>query len=86
MATAETTNTIKVPAKDKAASFKKVVEPRVGKALAAIAVIGNCANKGNYEYTVDQVIKIKEALEAEVKVLMSRFENPTATQSAGFSL
>jgi len=53
--------------------FKRVVEPRVRKAIKAIALIGNCATSG-YEYTPDNLAQIAAALNKAEHQLMKRFE------------
>lgn len=74
------------PKKDKAEAFKALASARMNKALAAISVIGNLSNKGNYTYTEDQVAKIEAALTAEVAAVVAKFKNPTAAPVAGFTL
>lgn len=52
--------------------FKRIVEPRVRKAMKAIRLIGNCSGTA-YEYTTNDVINIEAALQKEVEQLDSRF-------------
>jgi len=82
MATAETPK----PVETKADKFKRLIEPRVSKALSAIANIGGLAAKTSYEYTDVQVAKVLAALEAEVAILKGRFEKPDAKPKGGFSI
>lgn len=42
--------------------FRRVVAPRVGKALKALEQIERCANRLTYEYTDEEVEKLKGAL------------------------
>ena len=42
----------------KAEAFKRIVEPRVRKVLKALRLVGNCSNRGNYEYNSEQIEKI----------------------------
>ncbi len=56
----------------KAERFKRVVSPRVGKAIKAIAVIGYCAGS-TYEYTPKQVDAIILALNKATLTLIDKF-------------
>lgn len=58
--------------KEKQVLFKKVVEPRVAKAVKAISLIGNCAGIG-YSYTDEQVAKIAIALQFAVDGITAKF-------------
>ena len=53
----------------KADKFKELAAKRTAKAITAINLIGNCANKGNYDYTDEQVNAIIEALQKEIAQL-----------------
>lgn len=67
------------PPKDetKKAKFKRVVEPRVRKALKAIRLIGNCSGSA-YEYTTNDVINIAAVLQKEIEQLDTRFTSKGA--------
>lgn len=52
--------------------FKRVVEPRVKKALKAIQLIGNCAGSA-YDYTEDDVSFILAALSRACESLGSKY-------------
>ena len=70
----------------KAEKFVRLGQARTEKALNAIANIGGLASKTNYDYTDEQVAKIFGALEAEMTKLQSRFKNPAAVATGGFTL
>ncbi|MFC3886134.1 hypothetical protein ACFOU2_22670 [Bacillus songklensis] len=59
---------------NKAENFKRLAEKRVTECVKKIRLIGNLANKNNYEYTNDQAKKIITTLENEVKLLRNRFK------------
>lgn len=59
--------------------FKRIVEPRVRKALKSIKLIGNCAGAG-YEYTASDVSNIIGALNTEVGRLVKKYEGKGAQQ------
>ena len=57
----------------KADRFKRVVTPRVSKAMKAIQVVGFCAG-ATYEYTATQTEKIIDSLTREIDKLRNKFE------------
>ena len=60
--------------RDKQAKFRELAESRVNRALNDIRLIGNLANRNNYEYSEEEATKIIAALEGEVKGLKSKFQ------------
>lgn len=61
-------------ARDRRKSFVKLAEKRVNKTIKNIKLIGNLADRSNYCYDDDQVVKIIDALESEMIQLRARFE------------
>lgn len=59
--------------KEKQAKFRRVVQPRVSKAVKALELVGNCAGAG-YDYTVEQKAQILEAIGTAFKELLNKFE------------
>lgn len=53
--------------------FKRIVEPRVCKAIKAIGLIGNCSSSG-YEYTPDDIACIFGAIDRAEQQVRNRFE------------
>jgi len=53
--------------------FKKIAEKRVNKLIEDFRLLGNCSNKGNYEYTEQDVKKIISAINKEFEKLKDRF-------------
>lgn len=53
--------------------FVRIAEARTNKIINMIRLLGNCANKGNYEYTDDEVKKIFNAIELELKLTKGKF-------------
>lgn len=73
--------------KEKAAKFKELGSKRMVKALGAIKLVGQIANKGNYEYTTDQAKQIVSDLKAAVASVEKAFASgKPETASAGYSL
>ena len=53
--------------------FKRVAERRTRATLKDLRVLGNCANRGNYSYTPEQVHKIFVEIEQAVKETKGKF-------------
>ena len=54
--------------------FVKLASARVSKALKDIQLIGNLANRSNYDYTDEDVKKIFKALNEEIAACKNRFD------------
>jgi predicted phosphohydrolase len=65
---------VKPPREKDRAKFVDLANKRVSKALNDIRLIGNLANKSNYDYTDDDVTRILRALSDEVAACRKRFE------------
>lgn len=53
--------------------FKRIASRRVQEILNKLRLLGNCANRGNYYYTDEQVRKIFTAIDDEWKKVKSEF-------------
>lgn len=65
--------------------FVRVAENRTNKIIDMINLLGNCANKSNYEYTEEDIKTIFDAIEKEVKNTKSKFMQ-TRNKSKKFKL
>jgi predicted phosphohydrolase len=63
-----------MPRDEDRAKFVKLASARVSKALKDIQLIGNLANRSNYDYTDEDVTKIFRALNEEISACKKRFE------------
>ncbi|MBO8161843.1 MAG: hypothetical protein H0Z24_09455 [Thermosipho sp. (in: Bacteria)] len=54
--------------------FLRIAESRTKKVIKMIKLLGNCANRSTYEYSEEDVKKIFNAIEREVKMAKSKFE------------
>jgi hypothetical protein len=72
--------------RDRRERFVALAEARTDKALNAIRLLGNLANRSNYEYSDEDVAQITRALEAELKTLKTRFADATAGRERTFRL
>ena len=59
--------------KDK--KFRELAKSRVNKAIKAIQLIGNLANKSHYTYSDNESDQIIDALEKELKTTKQKFKN-----------
>lgn len=66
--------------------FVALAEARTNKALHDLRLIGNLANRNNYEYDAGDVKKIMRALETELTVLKDRFNQAERLAPAPFTL
>lgn len=72
--------------RDKRQKFVNLAEKRTSNALQAIRIIGNLANKSNYEYSDADIRRITKTLEQEVKDLRTRFETSGTKSRPEFKL
>jgi hypothetical protein len=70
----------------KADRFKRLAEKRVNRAMKDLRLVGNLANRNNYDYTSDQVAKIISALTRELRDLRGKFENKASGNDTLFTL
>lgn len=66
---------IKVEGENKEEKFKRIASLRTQKILECIRLLGNCANKSNYNYTDKDIAKIFNIIDAELKEIKYKFKN-----------
>ena len=54
--------------------FVKIAENRTNKIIDMIKLLGNCSNKNNYSYDENDIRQIFNAIEAELKITKSKFQ------------
>ena len=64
--------------------FQRLAEKRTNDVLERLRILGNCANRGQYDYSADDVRKIFNAIEREYKIIRLRFKDGE-TQKFKFS-
>lgn len=67
-------------------NFIRLAEARVTRAIEAIRVLGNLANRSNYEYDEEDVKKIVNTLQAEITALKAQFKTKNGMSAQGFRL
>ena len=53
--------------------FKRIAENRTNKIINMSDLLGNCANKNNYEYTDEEIKTIFNAIESSLKMSKMKF-------------
>jgi hypothetical protein len=72
--------------RDKRAKFVELAQNRVNKALTQIRLVGNLANRSNYEFDDEDAKKIIRALQKEIDAVKAKFNETSGSQSSEFTL
>lgn len=56
--------------------FKRLAVQRTNSILSRLRVLGNCANRGAYDYTEEDVNKIFSEIERKIKEVKAKFHFP----------
>lgn len=74
------------PTRDPRERFVSLANSRVTSAIHQLRLIGNLANKKNYEYGPEDAAKITRALQRELDELKAKFKGEDRSESSIFSL
>lgn len=66
--------------------FIRLAEARTNKILNMLRLLGNCSNKNNYEYTEQDIQKIFNTLERELKNTKAKFNIREENKDDKFTL
>lgn len=72
--------------RDKRAKFVELAQNRVNKAISHIRLVGNLANRANYDFDEDDAKKIIRALQKEIDGVKSKFNDASGSDSSEFTL
>lgn len=72
--------------RDKSSKFIELANKPVNRAIKDIQLVGNLANRTNYEYSEEQAKKIIKALQQEIDVLKQDFQTAGESQKSEFRL
>jgi hypothetical protein len=61
--------------KDKRAKFIELGEKRVANAIKSLRLIGNLADKNNYQYGPEDLSELSRALKKELADALAKFQN-----------
>ena len=64
--------------------FIKIAEKRINRILEDFRLFGNCSNKGNYEYTQEEISAMFKILEREFAAMKKRFNDDGAKKEFKF--
>lgn len=71
--------------KDKRAKFIELGEKRMANAIKSLRLIGNLADKNNYQYTQGDAAEIAKALKQELNDTLAKFKSSGSTpEGSGF--
>jgi len=71
--------------KEKTEKFERLAEKRITEVVKKLRLVGNLANKNNYNYTDEHVKQIIETIDNEVKLLKNRFREENTNDEFTFS-
>jgi hypothetical protein len=69
---------------EKLFKFERIAEKRVSETLKKMQLIGNLANRNNYDYTDKHVKQIIDSLESELKILKNKFADESVDRNTEF--
>jgi hypothetical protein len=58
---------------DRTQRFKRIASKRTNDIIRKIRILGNCSNRSAYDYTEEEVNKIFNAINKEIKTANARF-------------
>lgn len=64
---------VKVKNESKHEKFRRIATSRTQKILDALRILGNCANKQTYEYTIEEVEKIFKNIRTTTEEIKQKF-------------
>ena len=66
--------------------FVRLAEARTNKIIDMLQLLGNCSNSNVYDYTQQDVDKIFNAIESEVREAKKKFSRMESKKSTRFTL
>lgn len=70
----------------KADAFKRLASARVQTVLDRLDILANCSNRAQYEYTAEQVEKIRSTIQTKLDFCMNQFSDKPSRSSNCFEL
>jgi len=58
--------------------FQRLAEKRTNDVLERLRILGNCANRGQYDYSSEDARRIFQAIEREFKMIKLKFKDGDA--------
>lgn len=73
---------VSIKPETKEAKFLRIAKVRTQKTLKAIRLLGNCSNRANYSYSIEQANKLIEAIYDAVNNMANLFTKSKVEQEA----
>lgn len=74
------------PLKSKAERFKELAPKRTRMILKNLEVLGNCSNRGGYEYSEADILKIFGAIKKKIAEVEAKFSSTGKKETELFTL
>ena len=74
------------PRRDPRERFVELANKRVNATIVQIRLVGNLANRKNYEYTPEEARKIIKTLQREIEDLKIKFKGEDESGNSNFSV
>lgn len=74
------------PDESKREKFVRLAEARTNKIIDTLQLLGNCSNTAVYEYTQEDVDKIFQAIELEMREAKKKFSKSDGEKPSKFTL
>lgn len=71
---------------NKCERFVRVAESRTNKIINMVQLLGNCSNVSTYEYSTEDIEKIFNAIELELKEAKKKFNKVVSKKGSKFTL
>ncbi|WP_203641103.1 hypothetical protein [Levilactobacillus andaensis] len=65
--------------------FRRLAERRTNDAISRIRLLGNLANRNNYEYSDQQVNEMFTAIDKELKQAKKKYDDELGNENKSFS-
>lgn len=59
----------------KRSNFQRLAQLRTDVILDRIRILGNCANRSSYDYTDEEIVRIFNAIDEQLRVVKAKFKS-----------
>lgn len=66
-------------------TFLRLAKPRTQKVVHSLKILGNCANKGSYDYTHLEIVKMFDYIQKALDETRDKFQRKIAEQKKVFN-
>jgi len=61
-------------------AFRRLATKRTNTVIERLRILGHCANPWQYEYSEEEIKKIFRAIDAELRVVKTKFRNSSKSE------